>query len=44
VQDLTEMISAQNAGIYDGDQAASTPTATSFRLWCEQVLRPIVLE
>jgi uncharacterized protein YbjT (DUF2867 family) len=39
-RDMVEMISAQNAGIYDIDQAAATPTATSFRAWCEEILRP----
>jgi uncharacterized protein YbjT (DUF2867 family) len=41
--DMVEMISAQNAGIYDADQAAATPTPTSFRTWCQEVLRPAVL-
>lgn len=40
---MVEMVSAQNAGIYDADQAAATPTPTSFRTWCQEVLRPAVI-
>jgi uncharacterized protein YbjT (DUF2867 family) len=42
VADVTDMLAAQNAGVYDADQAAATPTPTSFRTWCEQTLRPAV--
>lgn len=42
--DMVEMISAQNAGIYDPDQAAANPTPTSFRTWCQEVLRPAVMQ
>jgi uncharacterized protein YbjT (DUF2867 family) len=41
--DMVEMISAQNAGIYDADQAAASPAPTSFQTWCEEILRPAVL-
>jgi uncharacterized protein YbjT (DUF2867 family) len=41
--DMVEMISAQNAGIYDADHAAAAPTPTGFRTWCQEVLRPAVL-
>lgn len=40
IRDLTEMLAAQQNGIYDADWAAATPTSTSFRTWCEQVLAP----
>lgn len=40
---MVEMVSAQNAGIYDADQAAATPTPTSFRTSCQEVLRPAVI-
>lgn len=42
-RDMVEMISAQNAGIYDADHAAASPTSTGFRTWCEEILRPAVL-
>lgn len=39
--DVTQMIVAQNAGIYDNDVAASTSASaeTSFQTWAETVLR-----
>lgn len=40
---MEKMFIAQNQGVYDADIAASTPTPTSFRDWCEQVLKPAVL-
>lgn len=39
-RDMTEMIGAQNDGIYDADQAMATPGPTDFRTWCGEVLRP----
>ena len=33
----------ENGGIYEADQEIAIPTATSFRTWCEDVLRPAVL-
>ena len=41
--DMVEMITAQNAGIYNADQGAATPTPTSFRTWCDEVLRRAVV-
>jgi uncharacterized protein YbjT (DUF2867 family) len=43
VRDVTEMIAAGRAGIYDTDWAASTPRPTDFRTWCCEVLRPAAL-
>ncbi|MCY0930092.1 NAD(P)H-binding protein [Streptomyces sp. H27-H1] len=41
---LVDMAAAQNDGIYDAEQAALTsPAATGFRQWCEEVLKPAVL-
>ena len=40
VRDMTEMIAAQNDGIYDADQQATTPCPTDFRTWCAEVLAP----
>jgi uncharacterized protein YbjT (DUF2867 family) len=40
VRDRTEMFAAQDQGIYDADWAAATPTATGFRTWCREVLKP----
>ena len=40
--DMVEMISAQNAGIYEADQASAHPPPTRFRAWCEEVLRPAI--
>lgn len=39
IRDMTDMLAAQDAGIYEADWATATPTATDFRTWCEQVLR-----
>jgi uncharacterized protein YbjT (DUF2867 family) len=41
--DMVEMITAQNAGIYNADQTAAIPMPTSFRTWCQEVLRPALL-
>lgn len=41
---MVEMMAAKNAGLDDG--AARTPgsaTPTTFRQWCEDVLKPAVL-
>jgi len=40
VADAAEMFAAQDEGIYDRDWASATITATSFRTWCREVLRP----
>ncbi|MEI3611500.1 NmrA family NAD(P)-binding protein [Pseudogracilibacillus sp. SO30301A] len=43
-QGLIDMAAAQNDGIYDAEQRATqSTTPTSFRQWCENVLRPAVL-
>ncbi|MET9494379.1 NAD(P)H-binding protein [Streptomyces sp. NPDC006552] len=42
VQDLTEMFAAQDDGIYDKDWAKTSLTATDFRTWCREVLKPAV--
>lgn len=43
VRDVTEATVALNDGIYDADQAASTPCPTDFRTWCCDVMRPAAL-
>ena len=40
VKDVTEAFAAQDHGIYDADWASATPTATDFRTWCREVLKP----
>lgn len=40
VKDLTAMLAAQDDGIYDADWASATITATDFRTWCREVLKP----
>jgi hypothetical protein len=40
IRDMTEMHDAQNEGLYEGDWAAATPTATDFRTWFADVLPP----
>ncbi|MEU0252613.1 NAD(P)H-binding protein [Streptomyces sp. NPDC006184] len=40
VRDLTEAFAAQDHGIYDADWATAEPTATDFRTWCREVLKP----
>lgn len=42
VKDLTEAFAAHDRGIYDADWAIAEPTATDFRTWCREVLRPAV--
>ena len=40
IRDMTEMQVAQDDGLYEADWAAATPTATDFRTWLEEALRP----
>jgi uncharacterized protein YbjT (DUF2867 family) len=40
IRDMTEMHDAQNEGLYEADWAAATPTATDFRTWFEEAVRP----
>lgn len=40
IKDMTEMLTAQQEGIYDADWAVASPTSTDFRTWCEDVLVP----
>jgi uncharacterized protein YbjT (DUF2867 family) len=40
VKDMTEMFTAQDHGVYDADWAHARPTATDFRTWCREVLKP----
>ncbi|MFD7984229.1 NAD(P)H-binding protein [Kitasatospora indigofera] len=43
-QGLVDMAVAQSNGIYDAEQQAlATPAPTTFRQWCQEVLRPAVL-
>lgn len=43
-QGLLDMAAAQDRGIYDAEPGSPHPTGpTSFRRWCEDVLRPAVL-
>ncbi|MFC8125737.1 NAD(P)H-binding protein [Streptomyces sp. NPDC057302] len=42
-QSLVDMAAAQSDGIYDAEQALASPAPTSFRQWCEEVLKPAVL-
>ncbi|MCZ8521312.1 NmrA family NAD(P)-binding protein [Paenibacillus caseinilyticus] len=41
-QDYIDMVNAQNEGIYDNDFHKAQPAGTSFRQWCEEVLKPAV--
>ncbi|MFE9407114.1 hypothetical protein ACFYNY_35980 [Streptomyces sp. NPDC006530] len=44
-QGLADMAAAQNDGIYDAEQKASASAApTDFRRWCQEVLRPNLLD
>ncbi|MGL4619354.1 MAG: NAD(P)H-binding protein [Chroococcidiopsis sp.] len=44
VQGIVDMAAAQSQGIYDADPGTSrSTTSTSFRQWCEGVLKPAVL-
>jgi uncharacterized protein YbjT (DUF2867 family) len=38
--DMTQMIEAQNTGIYDTDVATASPSETSFQAWVETVFKP----
>jgi uncharacterized protein YbjT (DUF2867 family) len=40
IRDMTQMHDAQNEGLYEADWAAATPTATNFRSWFQDVVRP----
>ncbi|MDJ0345708.1 NAD(P)H-binding protein [Streptomyces sp. H10-C2] len=43
-QGLADMAEAQNKGVYDAESdTPQSTTPTSFRQWCEEVLRPAVL-
>jgi hypothetical protein len=40
-QDMADMIEAQNNGIYDAEPPdPDSATATSFRQWCQDTLKP----
>ncbi|MEV6196142.1 NAD(P)H-binding protein [Streptomyces sp. NPDC051920] len=40
-QDMADMVKAQNDGIYDAEpRDAGSATATSFRQWCQDTLKP----
>jgi uncharacterized protein YbjT (DUF2867 family) len=42
-QDMADMIEAQNNGIYDAESRdPNSATATSFRQWCHDTLKPAV--
>jgi uncharacterized protein YbjT (DUF2867 family) len=42
-QDMADMVSAQNHGIYDAEpRDPASATATGFRQWCQNVLKPTV--
>ncbi|MYZ40614.1 NAD(P)H-binding protein [Streptomyces sp. SID4917] len=42
-QDMADMINAQNNGIYDAEpRDPASATATDFRQWCQNVLKPAV--
>jgi uncharacterized protein YbjT (DUF2867 family) len=40
VKDMTEMMRAQDEGIYDADWVRAEITGTAFRTWCREVLKP----
>ena len=40
---MADMTAAQNDGIYDAEQSTAKRSPTSFRRWCEEVLKPAVL-
>ena len=43
-QGLVDMAAAQNDSVYDAEQRAAQSTSpTSFRQWCEEMLKPGVL-
>ncbi|MEW2033597.1 hypothetical protein AB0901_24200 [Streptomyces roseifaciens] len=42
-QDMADMVDAQNNGIYDAEpRDPASVTATGFRQWCQDVLKPAV--
>ncbi|MGW8062377.1 NmrA family NAD(P)-binding protein [Streptomyces ziwulingensis] len=42
-QDMADMVNAQNNGIYDAEpRDPASATATDFRQWCQNVLKPAV--
>lgn len=41
-QDMADMVKAQNDRIYDAEPRDAHPTATEFRRWCRDVLKPAV--
>jgi uncharacterized protein YbjT (DUF2867 family) len=43
IRDMVEMITAQNEGIYDAEQATAKPGPTDFRTWCQEVLKPALV-
>jgi uncharacterized protein YbjT (DUF2867 family) len=40
IRDMTEMLIAQDDGIYESDWAAANPTTTEFRTWLKEVFVP----
>ena len=42
-QGILDMVAAQNDGIYDAEAHVAERSPTSFRRWCEGVLKPAVL-
>jgi uncharacterized protein YbjT (DUF2867 family) len=40
IKDVAEAFVAQDNNIYDADWAIAKPTATDFRTWCREVLKP----
>jgi hypothetical protein len=42
-QGLVDMAAAQDQGIYNNESRTAQSTTTSFRQWCEEVLKPAVL-
>lgn len=42
VRDMSEALTAQDAGIYDADWSTAKIALTSFRAWCREVLKPAV--
>ena len=42
-QGILDMVAAQDEGIYDAEAGTAQRSPTSFRRWCEEVLRPAVV-
>jgi len=42
-QGIVDMVTAQDQGIYNNEARTARPCKTSFRQWCEEVLKPAVL-